>query len=46
VPEEKIPKIPEQRWLDEAGIRIADFGPWLDEVRRGYNLARTELRLK
>ena len=46
VPEENIPKIPEQRWLDEAGIKISDFGPWLDSVRRGYNMARTELRLQ
>lgn len=46
VPEEKIPKIPEAYWLEEAHIQIGDFGPWLDEVRRGYNLAKMELRLK
>lgn len=46
VPEEKIPRIPNPEWLEEAGIRIGDFGVWLDEVRRGYNLAKLELSLR
>jgi HD-like signal output (HDOD) protein len=45
VPEEKIPELPPQHWLDEAGIGIADFGDWLREVSIGYNLAKVELRL-
>jgi HD-like signal output (HDOD) protein len=45
VPEEKIPELPPENWLDEAGLRIGDFGAWLSEVRQGYNLAKIELRL-
>jgi len=46
VPEEKIPELPEKQWLEEACIEIEDFGAWLDAVRRGYNTARHELKLK
>jgi HD-like signal output (HDOD) protein len=45
VPDELIPEIPSEQWLEEAGIAIGDFGPWLDEVRQGYNLAKLDLRL-
>lgn len=46
VPEEKIPELPSARWLDESGVRIGDFGEWLGMMRRRYDLARSELRLK
>lgn len=45
VPEEKIPELPPDNWLAEAGLQIADFGDWLNEIRRSYNIAKVELRL-
>ncbi len=45
VPEEKIPDLPPETWMLAAGIKLDDFGEWLDEVRFGYNLAKTDLRL-
>ena len=45
VPEETIPELPAAAWLEESGLAIDDFGGWLDEVRRGYNVAILEMRL-
>jgi len=45
VPEETIPNLPPEHWLEESGIAISEFNDWLNEVRAGYNLAKMELRL-
>lgn len=45
VPDEVLPEIPAESWLRGAGITVADFGPWLNEIRRGFDQARNELRL-
>ncbi len=45
VPEEKIPELPTELWLREAGVEIADFGSWLRQIRIRYTLACEELRL-
>jgi len=45
VPEEKIPELPNESWMQEAGIRIDDFNVWLGGIRQGYNMAKLELRL-
>jgi len=45
VPDEKIPELPNELWMKEAGIEIADFGGWLGSIRHGYSMAKVELRL-
>jgi len=45
VPEETIPELPSTVWLEESGMAIDDFGVWLDEVRRGYDVACQDMRL-
>jgi len=45
VPDEKIPELPNELWMKEAGIEIADFGGWLGGIRHGYSMAKVELRL-
>jgi HD-like signal output (HDOD) protein len=45
VHEEKIPELPSEVWLREAGVEIADFGSWLRRVRIRISTANTELRL-
>jgi HD-like signal output (HDOD) protein len=45
VPEELIPELPAETWLEEAGVEIGDFGEWLGTVRRRYEIACGELRL-
>ena len=45
VPEENIPELPSELWLEEAGVAIGDFGDWLRKVRIRFTLASEELRL-
>jgi hypothetical protein len=45
VPDEKIPELPNEAWMKEAGVQIDDFGKWLGSIRQGYNMAKLELRL-
>ena len=45
VPDELIPDLPPPRWLEEAGVEIADFGWWLSQVRLRYQIACDELKL-
>lgn len=45
VPEENIPELPSEAWMEEAGVGIPDFGDWLRKIRIRISLAATELRL-
>lgn len=45
VPEELVPEIPAETWLEEAGVEIRDFSDWLRKVRLRYTIACAELRL-
>ena len=45
VPDETIPELPTAVWLEESRVAIDDFGVWLDDVRRGYDVACHEMRL-
>ncbi|HVU25986.1 MAG TPA: HDOD domain-containing protein [Opitutus sp.] len=45
VPEEKLPELPSDAWLKEAGVEINDFGWWLSRVRIRFQIACDELRL-
>ena len=45
VPDEMIPELPAAGWLEEAGMPIGDFGPWLAQVRIRTTIACEELRL-
>jgi hypothetical protein len=45
VPDEIIPDLPPARWIEESGIDLAAFDPWLRTLRLRYSLACTELRL-
>lgn len=45
VPDELIPNLPAANWLEESGMPITEFGPWLSQVRIRYTLACEELRL-
>lgn len=45
VPDELLPELPSALWLEEAGVKIEDFGWWLSQVKTRYRLACDELRL-
>jgi len=45
VSDEKIPELPTEGWLQEAGIEIGDFGDWLRRIRIRISVANTELKL-
>ena len=45
VPEEKIPELLPDLWMQEAGVEIGDFGWWLGRVRRRHQIACDELKL-
>jgi hypothetical protein len=40
-----IPELPAESWLEEAGMSVGDFSPWLAQVRIRYTIACEELRL-
>ena len=45
VPDEVIPDLPPPQWMEEAGVKISDFGWWLSQVRIRYRIACDELKL-
>jgi HD-like signal output (HDOD) protein len=45
VPEELIPDLPPETWMQESGVEISDFGWWLSQVKIRYRIACDELRL-
>ena len=45
VPDEMIPDLPAECWLAEADMPIADFGPWLSQVKIRCMITCEELRL-
>jgi HD-like signal output (HDOD) protein len=45
VKDEIIPALPEQAWLDGAGIKIAEFDDWMNRVKLRFQIASAELRL-
>lgn len=46
VPEEVLPELPLQQWLDETGIQVSDFNPWLNRLRERCSEAVDGLRLR